>query len=130
MREKKILKVKWKIDSFPVNKMSFGFPEHSSWQKWIFSEAYGTFLVERNVYDDAVVAQQGAFAPKLRSQGAALGDVIAAFLNAVLKQINEVWKKALLPVRLLVLSGCGRGLPSCQVCWLDSEENLFSLTHY
>lgn len=63
-------------------------------------------------------------APNLSSQGAA---VITALLHGVQNQRNQVWKR-LLPVQSLVLSGCGRGLPSCQVCWLDSEE-IYSASH-
>lgn len=42
------------------------------------------------------------------------------------QQPAGVFQTAILPLGFSAFSGCGRGLPSCQVCWLDSEENLFS----
>lgn len=65
-----------------------------------------------------------------KSGGTGINDVMCSLAESCFKLINEVLKNAILPIRFLVFSGCGRGLPSCQVCRLDSEESLFSLPHY
>ena len=77
------------------------------------------------------MAQQTIVCSKAeKSGGTDIRNVIYNLPESEFKTNSKVLKTAMLQVRLGAFSGCGRGLPSCQVCCLDSEENLFSLTHY
>lgn len=104
----------------------FGLPDPYFLAEWIFSESSGaSWFTVAGLWLCSPGSQAG-LCSEPSSSGGPERPWCAASLEAAVEQTAGVFQTAVLPVRFLAFSGCGRGLSSCQVCWLDSEENLFS----
>lgn len=97
--------------------MTFGSPDPYFLAE-IFSESCGKILIKCNFFMTTQLWHDRQYsARKLKNQVELVSVTLyAILLKAILEQMNEVLKTAILPIRCLVFSGCGRGLPSCQVC--------------